>query len=183
MYSLQVFSVSLGKKWILSGSVCTMYAVHMNIHRLTDSECSLFLQTITLTLSPFEILSLENDDDIHGRMIRVWPSEKVFVSSAFAHWTRMRIMNIQSEIKSLPNVQIHERDVSVCTTQWLQYWYVLAHSFVTEFWLFALLSTHIPRQTDTWTDSLSFSLSMVVSPSNLQPQFIEIAMSLNWVRI
>lgn len=120
MYSLQVFSGSLGKKWILSGSVCTaLHTVHMNTHRLTDSECSLSLQTITLTLSPFEILSLENDDDIHGRMIRVWPSEKVFVSSAFAHWTRMRIMNIQSEIKSLPNVQIHERDVSVCTTQWL----------------------------------------------------------------
>lgn len=72
VYSLQVFSGSLGKKWILSGSVCTaLYTVHMNTHRLTDSECSLSLQTITLTLSPFEILSLENDDDIHGRMIRV----------------------------------------------------------------------------------------------------------------
>lgn len=48
-------------------------------------------------------------------MIRVtlWKS---FVSGAFAHWSGMRILNIQSKFKSLPT-----NTWATCTTLWLQY--------------------------------------------------------------
>lgn len=109
-------------------------------------------------------------------MIRVtlWKS---FVSGAFAHWSRMRILNIQSEIKSLPT-----NTWAACTTLWLQYTATTVQFNTVQYryrtvkiWLWNCLPrpfqhayiqthahSHIPRHSGTWTDS----------QSTLQPQFI-----------
>lgn len=118
----------------------------------------------------------------------VWPSEKVFVSSAFAHCTRMRILNIQSKI-SITVTSIRNSVIRHCGSKYTvrikpsgffvrhkhgthTHKHISKRTHTCSYMAQALALSHSFRKTaDTWAHSHSTSSSTFATPIHLVCRF------------